>query len=196
MHLALALILFYLNIKRKNYHNVRKYFPNIFYVVFVNSLYYYFFKHYLLWEMNSSFLKVKVVRALYIFFIMPHVILLYLSDFPREISKQIIYILKWIGGSAFLEFIVWRHSKAISFHHRWTIAWSICIYAKMYIFTYLLTRKPIFVLNASVLSLICFIMIFKPPFSRGFIEGPILKLIKRLTTTKFRFKSTVLRIGE
>ncbi len=144
--------------------------------------------------MKSPFLKVKVVRALYIFFIMPHVILLYLSEFPRGISKQIIYILKWVGVSSFLEFIVWRKSKAITFQHGWTIAWSISVYMKMYTFSYLLTHKPRFVLNASLLSLIWFIYIFKPPFSTGFFEGPVLKYIKRFTCSKYRIKSIVLRL--
>ncbi|KHF40025.1 CBO0543 family protein [Halalkalibacter okhensis] len=196
MHLVLSLVVFLLNIKRKTYSNVKHYFPSIVYVMFFNSLYYYLFKHFLLWEFRSPVIKVKYLRGLYIFFIMPHVILLYLSEFPSLWYKQLIHIVKWIAVSAAIEFFLFHRNKFITFHHNWSIFWSVCVYIKMYLFSYLLLKRPLAIINASIASVVCALLVFKPPLSKGFYEGPLLKRIKGVTTYRIRKKNPLLRVGD
>ncbi|WP_396334531.1 CBO0543 family protein [Alkalihalobacillus sp. MEB130] len=196
MHLALSSILFFMNLRRKHYRNLNKFLPSILYVMFFNSLYYYFFKHFLLWEVRSTFVKVKFLRALYIFFVLPNIILLYLSEFPSRFLQQIIYLVKWITLSSAIEYFLFKKTKALSFHHKWSMGWSICIYVKMYLFSYLLLKKPGMIMSLSITSTLCFLYLFKPPMSKGFLEGPLLKAIKRAFPRKERKKCFLLRIGE
>ncbi|MCL7748374.1 hypothetical protein MF646_14690 [Halalkalibacter sp. MEB205] len=133
---------------------------------------------------------------MYIFFIMPHVILLYLSEFPSRLYNQFIHIVKWIAISASIEFFLFHKKQLITFHHRWMIFWSICVYIKMYLFSYLLTKKPLMIINASIASVICILLIFKPPLSKGFYEGPLLKWMKSVTPYRTRRKNALLKVGD
>ncbi|GAE28464.1 hypothetical protein JCM9140_4702 [Halalkalibacter wakoensis JCM 9140] len=194
MHIILSLFVFYLNLRKNTYKNLPTFLPSILYVMFFNSVYYYFFKYFLLWEFKSSSIKVKPLRALYIFFVMPHVILLYLSGVPSRTKHYLVYLFKWVVLSSIIE-ALFKLTRTITFSHGWTLIWSFCIYLKMYLFSYLFLKKPVGTMKVTIASLICFLYVFNPPISKGFFEGPLLKLLMRFTPNKWR-KGCVLKIGE
>ncbi|WP_411955547.1 CBO0543 family protein [Alkalibacillus sp. S2W] len=162
MHIIVSLLLLALNIQKKTWRNLPKYYHVLIYVSVFNCLYYVLCRNSLMWELKCKTLSTRAVRVLHILVVVPLLILLYLSDVPKSLSKQIVYICKWIMVSMFVEFIG-QKLKMISFHNGWNLYWSILIYTKMYIYSMLMVKKPLLTWMISIVSTIFFLLKFKVP---------------------------------
>ncbi|MET3683230.1 hypothetical protein ABID56_001321 [Alkalibacillus flavidus] len=162
MHILFSLLLLALNIQKKTWRNFTNYYPALIYVCVFNVLYYILCRDFLMWELKDKTLSKSVVRALHILVIVPLLILLYLSNLPVSLSKQIVYINKWIIISIFVEFIG-QKLKMISFHNGWNLYWSILIYIKMYTYSILMINRPLLTWVISTASTISFLIMFKVP---------------------------------
>lgn len=163
MHLALVLWLLFLNIRKKTWIHLHKYSSSMIYVMFFNALYYYLAKKKLPWDFRSEIFDKRIVRSLHIFLINPLLILLFLSSFPKSLLKQIIYILKWLSITSSVEWFALKKYKAIFFQHGWNMWWSALVYLKMFVFSYLLTKKPVLTVGLSTFSILFFLIVFKIP---------------------------------
>ncbi|ARK30626.1 hypothetical protein [Halalkalibacter krulwichiae] len=67
MHIAIAVGLFYLNVKKRTFKKLHMYYPSIIYVILINSLYYFLFRKRLLWEMQSSNMGVSTLKKFHLF---------------------------------------------------------------------------------------------------------------------------------
>ncbi|NIK11724.1 hypothetical protein FHR85_001107 [Alkalibacillus almallahensis] len=162
MHIIFSLLLLALNIRKKTWRNLPKYYHVLIYVSVFNCLYYVLCRDFPMWELKCKTLSARAVRILHILVVVPLLILLYLSNVPKSLSKQIVYICKWIIVSMFVEFIG-QKLKLISFYNGWNLYWSILIYTKMYIYSMLMVKKPLLTWMISIVSTIFFLLMFKVP---------------------------------
>lgn len=184
--IILILIVFFLNILGRTWKDIPKYYKALGYVTVTNSLYYYICKRYLLWEFSSQGFHWKVLRGVNIFFVTPLITLLYLSKSPKPFN--ISYLLKWVTSSTLVEYVASKN-KMIKYKHGWNIYWTAFLYLKMYLYSYLYTRKPNFTWLLSAISTIFFIKVFNVPLTTRWAKGPVYFLkIKDNKLFPFEFK--------
>ncbi len=177
--LMLVVFILLVSINKDIWKNIKTYYRSLGYVMFVNALYYYLCKRYLLWEFTPRGLGWRTLRALHIFIITPLIVLLNLSTFPATFGKQIIHILKLVLVSTCIESIVVKE-KMLKFKHGWSLYWSALIYIKMYVFSYIHTKKPRLTWFLTYCSLLFFIIKFRIPLkSKRFTKGPFVFYLKR-----------------
>ncbi|WP_374193845.1 CBO0543 family protein [Alkalihalobacillus sp. BA299] len=176
--LLLLLPILLLTIIGRTWRDIPKYYKSLGYVSFFNSFYYYICKRYLLWEFPPYGFHWRLLRALHIFLITPLLVLAYLSSFPRSFSKKIVHLIKWTFISSLFEYFAVKQ-KMIKFKHGWNIYYSGLIYLKMYMLSYLHTKKPLPSWVLSIIFLIVCILKFKVPLKTRLLKGPIFFLIKK-----------------
>ena len=169
MHILLLAWLFRENNKNKTWKQLPRYYPNILYVSLFNWLYYFLVHHKLLWELQSNLFNRKTLKIIHICIINPLLILLYLSNLPNTFVKQFIYVIRWITISTLVEWIFYQRGKSF-FYRGWNIGWSIVIYIKMYLFCLLFNKKPILIMNLSIIDTICFLLKFNIPVRKNMIK--------------------------
>ncbi len=184
MHVILATILILLNIKNKTWKNVNKHYISVLYVAFFNLLYYYICKHFILWDYKSNYLNVRWVRGIHLFAIMPLLTLLFLSNMPNNLFKQVFYLSKWILTSVVVEWFGLKKFNAIYFLHGWNLAWSSLMYLLMYMFSYLILINPVLVGILSACSVVILMVKFKVPFRSDYLMGPIILAIRKWNVIK------------
>ncbi len=181
-HIILSTFLILLNFRQQTWRIVPRFFKALIYISFINSLYYYFFKKHILWELQSNNLNLKQLRVIHIFIITPLLFLLCMANFPQNnVSLQVKHILKWSIKCALVEFIG-EKSKMIYFKNGWHIFWSWSIYIFLFSFGYLYTINPLFVWNMSIPTLLFFLIKFKAPFRKNHLLGPVRLFLKRART--------------
>ena len=149
LHLILLLAIFLVSIKHQTLKNLHKHLGSILYVCSFNLLYYILCKDYILWDFKPKKVNSIVIRIIHLLFIMPLIVLLYLEHIPSKKGDQFIYIVKWVTSSAVIEYIGQKVFKMIYFDNGWHMGWSICIYAKMYLFSILFKKYPLSILTTS-----------------------------------------------
>ncbi|WP_372459125.1 CBO0543 family protein [Alkalihalobacillus deserti] len=181
-HITLILLVFLLNVTKKSWRHVPKYYKSLLYVSFINAFYYYLCKNYLLWEFRPKNVNRKLLRAIHILFVTPTLALLSLISFPDTLNKQLIHIGKWTFLSTLSEYLAFK-LKLIDYRHGWNFFWSGIIFSILYVFSYLHTKKPIETWILSVHTLVFFIVQFNIPLGSRLFKGPffIFKKIIRIS---------------
>ncbi len=171
--LTLILFVVLLNVYRRTWKDIPKYWKSLVYVSFVNSLYYFLFKKRLLWDFNAKGMNQEVLRRLHVFFVTPLLVLACLSKFPTTIGKQILHVVKWTLASCIVEQVVLKN-KMIFFKYGWSTFWSGMIYVAMYGLSYLYIKKPGLTWIISFFTLIFFMVKFKLPLATRFLKKALL----------------------
>lgn len=183
VHIIITALLLLLNIKYKTFRKVRKYVPSMIYVSTFNALYYYLCKHFLLWDFKSSLLSKRQLSAMHLFIANPLLILLFLSNFPNNLSKQFFHVAKWVIISTIIELIGLK-TGWIAFKRGWSIGWSALLYIKMYSYSFLFQKHKISVLLFSIMTTITAMLVFKVPLRKQLLNGPIYSLWLRMKKKK------------
>lgn len=171
-HLALVLFVVLLNTLGKTWSNAPKYYKNLLYVSSWNSFYYYLCKRHLVYELIPNRLNWKLLRALHIFVVTPLLILYFLSKMPELLFKKIWYFIKWEFWSVLAEVALHKQGM-VRFKYGWNFFWSGVVYLKMYLYSYLYSKRPILTWVLSIFSLIFFVKIFNIPIEKRLLKGPI-----------------------
>ncbi|OIJ18746.1 hypothetical protein BKP45_15795 [Anaerobacillus alkalidiazotrophicus] len=169
--LMIILLVLFINIKKRSWRQLPKYYKSLAYVSFFNCFYYYICKRYLLWEFTAHGFQWRILRAVHIFIVAPLITLGCLSNFPSSINKQIIHIFKWTIGSTLVEYIAVKN-KILIFKHGWNILWSSLIYLQMYTFSYYHTKNPLQTWICSIFFVVSFIIKFNVPLKKRLLKGP------------------------
>jgi hypothetical protein len=75
-------------------------------------------------------------------FIFPFVIILFLSNYPKRIKMQIVYVTAFAFVSSLIEFIVFV-KKGIIYKNGWNIGWSALLYILVFPMLQLHYRRPL-----------------------------------------------------
>ncbi|MFA9559636.1 CBO0543 family protein [Evansella sp. AB-rgal1] len=182
-HIVMVLLLLLLNLKYKTWRKLPLYSSALFYVSFVNILYYFVCQKKLVWEFESNNMPLPKVRVLQVFLGTPLLTLLCLSGLTNQQSfgMKIFHIVKCSLGSTLLEWLAKSKFDMISFYHRWNICWSGLIYFLQYLFSYLYTRSRFLTFILTILSTEMFVQLFKIPISNSMFKPAAIKEFFKLT---------------
>lgn len=147
-----------------DWRNWKLYYPTMLFFALVDLLYGLLTYNYPLWEFESPLLKTTLSDILISLVFFPATILLYLPHFPKEIKKQVPYILLWVIIYTITE-IVSHKLGFFSYHNGWNIWWSILFNLFMFPLLQLHHKKPHWTLLISIILAIMCLAYFKVPFN-------------------------------
>lgn len=171
-HIVLVLSIILMTILSNSWRDFPKYYKNMVYVSSFNAIYYLLCRRHLVWEFIPSGVNWWFIRIVHTIVISPLLVLVFLSKMPNTLFKQVIYYIRWIIISSFVEYL--SHKKhLILYAHGWNVLWSGLLYVKMFMYSHLFTKRPIISLFLSLFSTVFFIFKFDVPlrlkhFSRYF----------------------------
>ncbi|WP_188207896.1 CBO0543 family protein [Alkalibacillus aidingensis] len=172
-HVALIVVIIVVNLMKKTWRDIPKYYKSMIYVSSVNALYYYICNRHLIWEFTPFGISWRLLRGLHILVVTPLLVLAFLSKYPEMFSKRLIHLFRWVFGVTIVEHLAHKQ-KLIQYKHGWNIFWSGIVYLQMFLYSHLFNRRPIMTLFMSFFTIILFVAKFKVPlrtnhpFSRRF----------------------------
>lgn len=171
-HILLILGVVLINLLGRTWRYIPRYYKSLGYVTSINILYYILCRRHLVWEFHPKGVHWWLLRGIHIFVVTPLLTLSFLAKLPSSISKQIWYIIKWVLVSSGLEYISHKQ-HLIQYKHGWNGFWSGILFLKMYVYSYLFSKKPLLTWILTFCSASFFVFKFKIPlrkhtFSRRF----------------------------
>jgi hypothetical protein len=133
MHIGLGLWMVFAIFRWGDWSRFRQYYPTMLYVSVCKVLYE-FVAHqtFYLWKLHAdfgpSYFGVIMIHA---FFLYPFSAFLFLSNYPKELNKQIVHYLKWIFIYTALEWLGYNYGT-ITYSHGWNFWWSIIFTMNMF----------------------------------------------------------------
>jgi hypothetical protein len=147
-----------------DWKNWKLYYPTMLYYIVFDFLYALLTYNYPLWQYESPLLKTTFSDILLSFIFFPAKILLFLSWQPNPLIIRILYTIIWIIFGVCVEIFA-HHIGFLSFHHGWTIWWSVLFDCILYPMLLLHYRKPLLAWIISLPLVGIFLTFFKLPFS-------------------------------
>lgn len=182
-HLILILSIILLTIFSKSWREIPKFYRNMVYVSSMNAIYYIICKRHLVWEFVPTGISWMFIRMVHILIITPLIVLVFLSKMPSTLFMQCIHFVKWIIISTAVEYFI--HKKhLILYAHGWNVFWSGIIYAKMFLYSHLFTKRPKSIFLLSFFSMTFFIIKFKVPLKIKHISKNFEPLVDMYYHTK------------
>ena len=83
-----------------------------------------------LWSIHGLMWNDALADYFMAFFIFPFIIILFLSNYPKKITRQILRILIFVFALSLIEYTA-QISNVITYHNGWSFGWSILLYIGM-----------------------------------------------------------------
>lgn len=116
-----------------------------------------------MWVFHPDFLYDQQITVIvYAVITMPLSVLIFLSRYPKDNDKKIMYFLMWVAIYATVEFVL-QICGRISYQHGWTFGYSILFDIMMFPILRLHHVKPIIAYALSLLIIISLMWFFKVP---------------------------------
>jgi hypothetical protein len=164
-HFLLVLGIVLVSIFSNSYRAIPKYYKNMAYVSSFNILYYILCRRHLVWEFIPSGANWNVIRVVYMVIVTPLLTLNFLSKLPQELSKQGLYLIKWVLTASFVEYLAHKN-KLILYGHGWSVFWSGFLYLIMFVYSYIFTIYPKKIVLLSLCTTVFFVYKFRVPFRK------------------------------
>ena len=113
-----------------------------------------------LWLIKGSFWQDFTANCFLAGVIFPCIIIMFLTNYPKNIIKQICYILSIVMGLSLIEYVTYIR-KGIFFYNGWNIGWSILLYMGMLPLLRIHFKKPLLAWLILVVLVISGIFYFK-----------------------------------
>lgn len=146
--------------KWADWRNWNDYLPTMQFFAIGNLLYAFFYKGHYLWQFKGDIVQSPVIITMFFnFIVFPLTVLLFLSNYPSTLWKQVLYNIKYIAIYLFLE---WFYLKIGMFEHNygWNLwcsaAWD-CI---MFPILALHHKNPLLAYGASLIVVIVMLILF------------------------------------
>ncbi|WP_142386524.1 CBO0543 family protein [Bacillus sp. Marseille-P3661] len=166
MHISLAVLLSLVSYFLGDWKNIRTYGLTIMYVIICDLLYNFLCQHKLLWVYKPDILPNYhiFVDLTHSFINLPLLTLLYLSRYPYadRISKQSIYIAKWVVGSFLVE-LIFLHFHRIELQYEYKTWMEIPFYSVMYVMLRLHHTRPALTYLLSIVIIVFLMIMFEIP---------------------------------
>lgn len=147
-----------------DWKNWKTYYPTILFFITGNFLYDLLTYNYPLWAYESPLLKTTFSDLLFSFVFFPATILLYLPHFPKGLVKQAVYVLFSVIIYTIVEIVSYSF-EFFSYHHGWSICWSVLFNIIMFPTLRLHHKKPPLAWFISFLVAAGVLFYFNVPFS-------------------------------
>ncbi|AST90997.1 hypothetical protein [Sutcliffiella sp. NC1] len=168
-HFALVVGIILISFFNKSIRDIPKYYKSLLYVSSFNLIYYYLCKRHLVWEFIPTGVNWLIIRIAHVIIVTPLLVVIFLSKMPVTFFKKCIHLLRSVFIATVVEFFAHK-KQLILYAHGWNIYWSSLLYGKMFMYSYLFTRKPLTTLFLSLCSTVFLIFKFKVPLKRKHIS--------------------------
>lgn len=165
MHIVIALFAIIVVVYRGVWKDWKKYHATMLFSGMMELVYNSIAKenNYFLWKLKPDlFLNRISLIGLYVVIIFPATALLFLSKWPREINKQVIHIVKWVGIYTIIE-AVGSMTNSIVYINKWGIGHSLIFNIILFIGLIIHHKKPVIAYIMFLLVTIAGIWAFKIP---------------------------------
>jgi hypothetical protein len=142
-----------------------KYYPTVLYLLIGDFVVDILMYNKPLWGFGALIERYPFIDIATMLLIYPSTVILYLTWYPKEFAKKIVYILMWVGIYLAIELISYA-TGGFCYHSGWTIWYSVLFNAGMFPLLALHYKKPLLVWPISVI--LCFLMLwwFRIPLAR------------------------------
>lgn len=137
---VIALISIFLCFKWGDWKNWRKYYPTILFYIITDINHMLLTSKKELWLIHG-FINDTLSDYFISLVIAPCIIILFLSNYPKHIAKQVIYMLLYVVIFAANEFIANKYN-GIAYYNGWNFLWTIGVYAFIFILLILHHKQP------------------------------------------------------
>ncbi|UOQ93928.1 hypothetical protein MUO14_02800 [Halobacillus shinanisalinarum] len=136
----------------------------IIYMSAMDLLYFLLTVDYHLWTVQSNLgFPQTVVALFYTFIVFPCTVILFLSNYPHKLGKQVLHIGKWVIIYIGIEWIGYLNGS-IYYEHGWSLGWSFLFVIIMFPMLRLHYKQPILAYLASVIIISFLISSFDVPW--------------------------------
>jgi hypothetical protein len=142
LRLAHGLLFAFATYKWGNWRNWERYYPTILFFWFGDILYYGWFYQHSLWMLYSPGVPNLFIVLYYKFVISSSAIILFLSNYPKPLWKQVLRIFLWIGIYSVDEWGL-HELGYFPYFHGWSLGWSILVNFIMFPTFRLHHKRPI-----------------------------------------------------
>lgn len=163
MHVLTAIISIIAVFIWGDWRDWKKYHATLLFFALGNLVYNFLTANYFLWRMDADFISNHTLtEMLYTFIVFPATGLLFLSNYPKSVLKQILHTLQWI-----VIYGVWEYFFTLTGHieykYGWTLGWSIVALFFMFPLLKLHVKHPL--LTYVLFALVCvgFLWFFDVP---------------------------------
>ncbi|MBM7660254.1 hypothetical protein JOC85_001021 [Bacillus mesophilus] len=164
-HIVLVLSIILLSILSKSWRDLPKYYKNMIYVGSFNIIYYLLCRRHLVWEFIPNGINWLGIRLVHILIATPLMVLIFLSNMPRTLWRQLFHLIRWAVIASLVEYVAHK-KRLILYAHGWNIFWSGTVYLLMFLYSHLFTKRPFITIILSLSSTLFFIIRFSVPFKR------------------------------
>jgi len=145
-----------------DWRNWRLYYPTILYLIISDLIYRIITYNYPLWTYESPLLKTQLSGLLIDFTFFPATVLLFVPYFTNSLWQMFNYTVAWVAIYTIWEGIA-HHLSYLSYHHGWSIYWSIIVDIILFPSLYIHFRRPIAAWLIYFITAIAIITIFRIP---------------------------------
>ena len=164
MRIVLAILFICLCFKWGDRKNWKLFYPTVLFYIISNLSYDILTYSKPLWLYSGSFWNHTFADYFVAFFTYPAIIILFLSNFPKKILRQVLYIVFWVFIMSFVEYIM-HINGGIKYYNGWSIGWSILFDSIMFSLLFLNYKKPLLSWIISIVLAFSLMFIFNIAFS-------------------------------
>lgn len=148
-----------------NWHNWRKYYPTILFIIVGDLVYNLICYKYSLWFYTSELFKHTIINLIIDFINFPTTVILYLTLFPttKVLYKQSLFILLCSVIFTLLEEIALLFNS-IGYSNGWNLGWSFIFNIVMFTVLILHHKESIWTYPICIIFTIILLFIFKVPY--------------------------------
>jgi len=146
-----------------DWKNWKKYYPTMYFFGIGDLIYVIVFHDKPLWRFPNTFLVPSLDELLLIFTIFFPTTLLFLSNYPKKLYKQIAYNSIWIGIYMLIEILDLKLG-IIEYYNGWNLWWSLLHNTIQFPLIALHHRKPLLAWGAAFVFLVFIMKVFNVPF--------------------------------
>jgi hypothetical protein len=161
--IIVSIIMVVLAWKLSDWRNWKLYYSTMLFYIAADFLYALLTYNYPLWQLESPILKVTFSDILISCVFVPATILIYLNRFPNGWKKGTAYVFLWVCIYSITEMFSYILGY-ISYHHGWSIWYSILFNCFMFPLLYLHYRKPIWAISLTLICCTAGLIYWKIPF--------------------------------
>lgn len=159
-HFIIMLLIILSSIKWGSWTRWNEFLPTMYFFSFFNLFYQYIsYTIKPVWELKHYLVSMFVTDTIYTMVAYPALIVLFLSHFPENNRVKVMYYLKYIVISTFIEWIAVK-THSIVYFDGWNLKWTILFYSIMYPMLQLHYRKPVLALCTSIIVVAFFLFSF------------------------------------
>ena len=164
IRILVAIIFICLCFKWGDWKNWRVFYPTILFYIIFDLSYNILFYNKPLWLYTGSFWNSTFADYFVTFVTFPPLIILFLSNFPTKILKQVKYTVFLALGMSFLEYIMYI-TGGMKYYNGWNIGCSLLFDLIMYPLLFLNYKKPLLCWGITIPLVFSLMFIVNVPFS-------------------------------